>query len=323
MGKFAVIPQNAFDALQIDAGVLLKNFDPSNPVKPKDEDIICATSGGVNATCVPTFSDFGEDVDNVPVNLLEFKHLDSWECKFSATCLGTSPELIKLTLGAADIDSSDPSKVKPRRDVLRSDFSSLWWVGDKANGGCVAIQLKNALSTGGFGLQSGKNAKGQVTLEITGHVSINAQDEVPMVFYSIDVDSFANVVVAPEAGATTFPWTSYTPSDMQTGITVSDNAITGTLHYLEDFTPSGYLAGDGYYIALKFSGLDPDATSVKVGLDPSQQSGLVEIINDPDKNGVFKITNKDTQVFKVVSSDGVSSHTQVFDLSGLTLEGGV
>ena len=48
---------------------------------------------------------------------------------------------------------------------------------------------------------------------------------------------------------------------------------------------------------MKFTNLDSNATSVKVGLDPSQSSGLVEIIDDPDKNGVFKITDKDTQVF--------------------------
>lgn len=59
---------------------------------------------------------------------------------------------------------------------------------------------------------------------------------------------------------------------------------------------------------------------MKVGLQPSQGSGLVEIINDPDKNGVFKITDKDTQKFVVVITDGTQTTTQEFDLSGLELE---
>ena len=184
MGKFTVIPKNTFDALQMDAGVLLKSFDPSNPVAPSDADIICATTGGINPSCVPTFSDFGEDVDNVPLNMMEFKHLDGWECKIATTGLGTSPELIQRALGVADI--VDENKVVPRQTIKLTDYTDLWWVGDKANGGCVAVQLKNALSTGGFSLQSTKNAKGTVSLEITGHVSIDAQSEVPMVFYSID-----------------------------------------------------------------------------------------------------------------------------------------
>lgn len=185
MGRFTVIPQNTFDALQMDAGVLLKRFNPANPAAPADEDIICATTGGVNPSCVPTFSDLGEDVDNCPNGMKELKHLDYYDCKMSTTSLGTSPELIKLSLGCADINA-ETSAIIPRADLAQTDFSDIWWVGDRADGGLVAIQLKNALSTSGFSLQTAKNGKGQIALELTGHVSINAQKEVPMVFYSMD-----------------------------------------------------------------------------------------------------------------------------------------
>ena len=183
MGRFTKIPQNTFDALQLDAGILLNNFDPADP-DVQDEDIICATTGGVNPSCVPEYSDFGEDVDNVANNMMELKHLDGWTCTISTTGLGTSPELIKLALGAADIDGT--TKIIPRADLKQTDFSDIWWVGDKANGGFVAVRMMNALSTGGFSLQTTKNGKGQVELEITGHVSIDKQDVVPMEFYSID-----------------------------------------------------------------------------------------------------------------------------------------
>lgn len=186
MGKFTVIPQSTFEELQMDAGVLLKTFDPADPQVPADKDIITATTGGINVVCQPEFSDLGEDVDNVPNNMKELKHLDSWNCSMSTTGLGTSPELIRMSLGCADIDGTDATKIVPRADLKQTDFAHLWWVGDRADGGLVAVQLKNALSTGGFSLQTTKNGKGQVSLEITGHVSINAQKEVPMVFYSAD-----------------------------------------------------------------------------------------------------------------------------------------
>lgn len=185
--KFTVIPQNTFDELQLDAGVLLTRFDPDNPVAPADADIICATTGGINVSCVPTFSDLGEDVDNVPANMMELKHLDSWACTMGFTALGTSPEMIKLSLGCADIDAQT-SKITPRRDLEQTDFADIWWVGDKASGGLVAVQLKNALSTSGFSLQTTKNGKGQITVELTGHVSIDDQDTMPMVFYSLEAD---------------------------------------------------------------------------------------------------------------------------------------
>ena len=193
MGTFTKISADAFDQLQMDAGVLLKNFDPAQPAEPADADIICATTGGINASCVPTYSDFGEDVDNVPNNMKEFKHLDGWECTLSTTGLGTSPELIKLALGAADIDGTDSSKIIPRRDLEQTDFQdAIWWVGDKADGGLVAVKLMNALSTSGFVLQTTKNGKGQVTLEITGHVSVDDQDVMPMEFYSTSGSSGSN-----------------------------------------------------------------------------------------------------------------------------------
>ena len=182
MGLFTVIPQDTFDGLQLDAGVLLKKFDPAKVAAPADEDIICATTGGINISCVPTYSDLGEDVDNCPVNTKELKHLDGWGCKMSFTALGTSPENIKLALGAATVSTT---KVTPNRDLKQADFSDIWWAGDRADGGVVAACLKNALSNGGFTLKTTKNGKGQVSVELTGHVSIEAQDTMPMEFYSI------------------------------------------------------------------------------------------------------------------------------------------
>lgn len=182
-GRFTVIPENTFNELQMDAGVVLTQFDPANPTVT-DSAIVCATTGGINASCTAEYSDLGEDVDNCPNNMKELKHLDSWSCTMSFTSLGTSPQSIKLALGAADIDGTDATKIVPRANLKQSDFTDIWWVGDRADGGMVAIQLKNALSTGGFTIQTTKNGKGQVSVELTGHVSINAQTVVPMVFYS-------------------------------------------------------------------------------------------------------------------------------------------
>ena len=64
MGMFTRIASDAMDALQLDAGVLLSSFDPANPyVPPTDAQIIATTTGGINPTCEPQYSDFGEDVD--------------------------------------------------------------------------------------------------------------------------------------------------------------------------------------------------------------------------------------------------------------------
>lgn len=107
---------------------------------------------------------------------------------------------------------------------------------------------------------------------------------------------------------------------MQEDIKVSANSISGTLKFIEGgLAESGPLAGDGNFLALKFGNFDPKATSIKVGLNPSQGTGLVEIINDPDRNGVFKVTSN-TQKFVVKVTTPEETEVTEYDLSNLVLE---
>ena len=186
--KFTRIPETAFQTLQLNAGILLSDFTPGTGTV-EETDILGATSGGVNFTATPTYSDFGEDIDNCPVNVLELKKLDSWEVTMSGTFITVDTALAKTLIGAADIDTGDQTKVTPRNDILETDFTDIWWVGDYSdkngdtNGGYVAIHMLYGLSTGGFQLQSGNRAKGQFSFEFTGHYSIDAQDTVPFEVY--------------------------------------------------------------------------------------------------------------------------------------------
>lgn len=181
MGRFSKISQDAFNEFQVDAGVLLKTFDVDSP-ELVDENIICATTGGINPVCTASYSDWGEDVDNCPNGMMELMDLEGWECTLGFTALNTTPEVIRMALGAADIDVAS-GKITPRRDLKDTDFADIWWVGDRTDGGLVAIRLINALSTSGFSLQTTKNGKGQIAVTLAGHVSIKAQDVVPMEFY--------------------------------------------------------------------------------------------------------------------------------------------
>lgn len=75
-------------------------------------------------------------------------------------------------------------------------------------------------------------------------------------------------------------------------MTVEDGVITGDLTFVEGgLAESGTLAGDGWFLALKWSDPEEGVTSLKVGLVPSA-TGMQpqECIDDTDRNGVFKIT---------------------------------
>lgn len=215
MGTFTKIPQNTFDELQVEAGVLLNTFDPENPAI-SDSAIITATTGGITVSCVPEYEDFGEDVDNCPNNLKEMKRITGWASTISTSAIGTSPEMIKLALGAADITAAT-GKITPRADLSQDDFQTVWWVGDRADGGLVAVKLINALSTGGFSLKTTKKGKGNIDIELTGHVSINAQTVVPMEFYSLD----------GESTAATYTYTEVTPVGTENPVTEGWYVLVG------------------------------------------------------------------------------------------------
>lgn len=79
------------------------------------------------------------------------------------------------------------------------------------------------------------------------------------------------------------------------------------------------LSGDGYFLALKWSDPDESVTSLKVGLTNSRGTGLVECLDDPDRNGVFKISNKREQRFVILQTAGDVKSRKEYDLSRLTL----
>ena len=186
--KYTKIPENTFQNIQLNAGVLLSSFTPSSATVSEDA-IIGATTGGINFTATPTYVDFGEDIDNCPKNMKELKKLDSWEAKCSGTFVTVDTAVAKSLIGAADIGTSDTTKVTPRNDLAQADFSDIWIVGDYSdkngdtNGGFIAIHMMNALSTGGFQIQTSDKAKGQFAFEYTAHYSMSAQDTVPFEVY--------------------------------------------------------------------------------------------------------------------------------------------
>ena len=184
--KFTQIPSDTFQKLVLNAGILVDAFNPATGVIGN---LLGATTGGIQFSTNPEFTDFGEDIDNCPNNTMELKKLDSFDPQMSGTFLTVTPAVAKQLVGAADVDSDDSTHVVPRADLLTTDFDDLWWIGDYSdvntgdNAGFLAIHLMNALNTGGIQIQSEKNNKGQLAFEFHGHYSIEDTSEVPFEIY--------------------------------------------------------------------------------------------------------------------------------------------
>lgn len=250
---FNKISSRTFAELELGAGMLLKAFDPTDIDDWDDDDIVCSTTGGINVAVVPRISDLGSDIDNCPEGTAELQRIDGWDISISTTALALSGDFIKFALGAAT-DTGD--KITPRALQISDFQSELWWVGEVGAGGYAAVKLTNALSTGGFSLQTEKNGKGKVSITITAHPSLNDPDTVPVEFYAdnsgaISLNkSTATVAVGSTTTlvATTVPvgqvvtWTSSSTSKA----TVVDGVVTGASAGSATITASMTYGGQTY-----------------------------------------------------------------------------
>ena len=191
MAAFTQIPSTTFKQLQLNAGVITSSFTPGTATLDASS-ILGATTGGISFTATPSYTDFGDDIDNCPKNMKELKRLESWEVTLSGTFVTVSADLAKTLVGAGSKASGDATKVVPRNELTSADFADVWFVGDYSDvntgnsAGFLAIHVLNALSTGGFQLTSSDKAKGQFAFEFTGHYSMENQDTPPFEIYVKD-----------------------------------------------------------------------------------------------------------------------------------------
>lgn len=181
--KFTKIPEDTFQNLQLNAGILTKSFNPSTEVY---EGLLGATTGDISFEATPTYEDFGEDINNCPKNTKELKKLTEWAVGLNGTFVTIDVNSAKTLIGAGDIAGN---KVTPRNDVLEEDFEDIWWIGDYSDkntgehAGYCAVHMMNALNTGGFKITSTDKGKGKFDFAFEGHYSMNAQDVVPFELY--------------------------------------------------------------------------------------------------------------------------------------------
>lgn len=183
--KYTQVAADAFQKLQLNAGILLTDFTPSTGAYDR-EDIFAATGGGVSFSATPELVDFGEDIDNVPSNTKQLARIDYYTVEMSGTAKTADTTTAARLIGAADVTSG---KIVPRADLALSDFNDVWWVGDygenhgDTGADFMAIKLINALSTGGFSMQTNDKGKADFAFTFRGFYDLSNIDTVPFEIY--------------------------------------------------------------------------------------------------------------------------------------------
>ena len=191
--KYSLLPEDAFQNLQINAGIVVSEdgFVPSTGVVTESK-IYGATSGGISFSTNPTYVDFGEDVDNCPANTWQLKRLASVDPTASGTFISVKSVRIADLVGSQSfaVDATTRvAKITQDEQLTADNFKGLWIIGDYSDvntgddAGFLAIHLKNTLNMTGFQIQTNKDAKGTMAFEYHAHYDINNPSEHPYEIY--------------------------------------------------------------------------------------------------------------------------------------------
>lgn len=186
--QYTKVPGDTFENLQLNAGILVDGFEMSNGV-PTYTSIIGATGGGVTHATNPEFTDWGEDIDNIPNNTMELKRVKSYDATLSGTFKAITPTLMGMLIASGAVDSQDATHYIPSHKLTTTDFKDIAWIGDYSDkndgttAGYLIVVLHNTLNTTGFQIQSNDDGKGDFAFEFHAHYSIKTPDTPPFEYY--------------------------------------------------------------------------------------------------------------------------------------------
>lgn len=179
MGLLATqIPDDVFDCIAKNAGVLLNDFNPSTWTVTRSS-IKGATTGGIDFKDAISYLDYGEDIDNCPKGTKELMEVDTREVTAAGTYVSVRPEELKNLAVTAD-SSEGGKKITPRNTLAQEDFEdAIWFVTDYGKAGAIAIRMDNVINADGFALKTTDKGKGNFAFTYKAHYSITDPDKVP------------------------------------------------------------------------------------------------------------------------------------------------
>lgn len=176
-GLTSPIRNEAFQNLQLNAGVFLVGFDYSNVADSgalktaiatalaTPANILGVTRGGGSFTVTKEIRT--PDVDGMRYPFKGADFVDSIDAYLSGTLLEVVPNNFKLLLATGDSATSGKKTTVTMHTAIQSTdyISHLCWVGDLADGRCVLIELDNAFNTADFNLTFTDKGEGTMTFE--------------------------------------------------------------------------------------------------------------------------------------------------------------
>ena len=209
-GLTSPIRSEAFENLQLNAGIMLYNFNYDSytdaaslkaaiaSAVSENTNILGVTRGGGSFTVTRELRQ--PEVDGMRYNFVGGNFVDSADANLSTTLLEVTPANIKMLLGTGQSTTSGKKTTIRMKTAIdpESYLTNVVWVGDISDGGYVLIALKNALNTADFSLTYTDKGEGTLAAEFHAHqADVLDYDYAPFEIIYLDELPTPGVVVTP------------------------------------------------------------------------------------------------------------------------------
>lgn len=277
MGRPTGYSANTKKNLLLGAGAIYKNFvvGTDTPATATTK-LIGATQGGLEFKATPSIRNI--QIDGILGKVADLDVIDSWETSLSGSFIEVSTEVIRRSLAAASVDTSDSDY-----DVItgNTEFSSddyltnVTYIGTLSGSNKpVIIQIRNAIDTGGLSFKTEDGKEGTIDVTFEGRYAISDEGEPPFTIYwpkpsatvanTLSALAIGTLTLTPTFSASTTSYTAATTnaSDTVTATPTSQGAtvvIKNGNTVIQNEGSATWSAGENT-ITVKVTGDDGDKT---------------------------------------------------------------
>ena len=180
-GMTSPIRSEAFQNLQLNAGIFLKNFDYSSITSASalktaisaaisaNTNVLGCTRGGGSFTVTREIRE--PEIDGKRYAFVGDKFVDSMDAYLSTTLVEMNIETFETAFGTATVTTNGNKKTLKVGTAIDTDdyIEKLCWVGDLADGRNVLINLANALNTSDITFTFTDKGEGTLPVEFHAH----------------------------------------------------------------------------------------------------------------------------------------------------------
>lgn len=296
-GLTSPIRSEAFQNLQLNAGIFIKNLDYSSILSAGDlkTAIAAAITAGTNILgCTRgggTFTVTRElrtpEVDGMRYPFKGSDFVDRVDAYLSTTLVEVNASNIVDTLGNASATTSGlKTTIKMHTAIQGSDYiGSLTWFGDLADGQLVAITLKNAFNTADFSLTFTDKGEGTLAAEFHARqANVNDYDEAPFEVVFFETSGTSGSITVNSAAGTNVGGTKIT----------TNHTLTGSEKFVYKFDSTAPTIG--YHEAPDYTWTQWDGSAdIAVGTAANGKKITIALLNS---NGKVEATGNATLVVK-------------------------